>query len=485
MADDRVPATARPHPERDRGLAGSDRSIEEIDSLARELGPLARDHPDLLKDRLAALSVRGQAELALRLPAPERLELLLHAPKPMQLVRALPDAELYLTVRELGPADALPLLALTSSSQLTHLLDLESWRRDRFDADRAGAWAAVLVEAGEPVVRRFLRNTDDEVLVLLFRDWARVEQIPIDDAEPVHGHGETEAGTELGFVSPDGSHRFAPTIPGHAPAVRRMAEVFFHDQRERYARVLWAALWELPSELEEQALQFRQSRLEEHGFPPWEDALTIYAPPEGIVSHPQPLEPPTPDGLSSPRAPIRVLAGVHPLAAVVDSLEGPSRDRVLHELVSVANHVLVADASDTGDPAAHRAALRKAAGYVEIGLAARGARDARAAQRVVTELPLAELFREGYSLATALQGRARVLLRERKPIDESSLKLLDVTTLQRVRGLAKTRPLYFDEKVALGEPSFRDFRSLEEIETTRAALDRAVESLPARDPSVP
>jgi hypothetical protein len=448
------------------------RPIREIDALSRELIPLARKDPQALKDRLAALSVRDQAELALRVPPRERLELLLHAPKPMQLVRSLPDAELYLAVRELGPSDSLPLLALSSASQLLHLFDLEAWRRDRFDADRAGAWVALLLEAGEPVIRRFLRNADDEVLALLFHSWIRVTPIEIDDAEPTRGHGETEAGNELGFLSPDGNHRFSPTIPEHAPAVRRIAEVFYHDQQERYLRTIWAAQWEVTDEIEEQALGFRQSRLEEHGFPTWEEALSIYAAPEGARAHPLPPDPVTPDALPSPRTPVRVSAGEAWLSAAVDSLDGPVRERVLHELVSLANRIHVADGSDTGDPAAHRAALSKAIGYVRIAIETRSSLDPASAARAIEEVPAIELFREGYAAATALQSRARRIVRKAGP----ALQAVDPESLRRLRALLEPRPLHRDAT----EPGsgLRDFRSLEEIEGMRRELDRIEAALP-------
>ena len=100
--------------------------------------------PDIKK--LPNLSLRQQAELVLRLPAEQRAAFLLDAPKPMALVRALPDGDFYLTVREVGPEGALPLLALASANQIAHLLDLESWRRDRFDPLRSGAWVALLVD---------------------------------------------------------------------------------------------------------------------------------------------------------------------------------------------------------------------------------------------------------------------------------------------------------------------------------------------------
>ena len=64
---------------------------------------------------LANADIRQQAERVLGLPAEERARFLLEAPKPMALVRALPDGEFYLTVREVGPQGALPLLALASA----------------------------------------------------------------------------------------------------------------------------------------------------------------------------------------------------------------------------------------------------------------------------------------------------------------------------------------------------------------------------------
>ena len=210
----------------------------EIQRLSGELRALAQSSPDELADRVADLSIREQAELALRLPPQQRLELLLHAPRPMRLVRALPDADLYMTVREVGPGEAMPVLALASVSQLLHLIDLESWRGDRFDADRAGAWVALFLDAGEPALRRFLRNADDELLALLFRTWINVEQIEYEDSPDQHGHGQTDAGTEQGAMTPDGYHRFTPSIPEHMAAVRQLLQVFYLDQPDRFHQLL-------------------------------------------------------------------------------------------------------------------------------------------------------------------------------------------------------------------------------------------------------
>jgi hypothetical protein len=71
-----------------------------------------------------------------------------------------------------------------------------------------------------------------------------------------------------------------PERSEHAVAARKLAEAIYFDDRDRYLGIVRSALFELPSEVEETALHWRSSRLEEHGYPTWEEALSIYAPPE-------------------------------------------------------------------------------------------------------------------------------------------------------------------------------------------------------------
>jgi hypothetical protein len=344
----------------------------------------------------ALLPLRDEVSRVLELNSRDRLEALLHAKQPMRLVRSIPDSELYLTVRELGPADALPLLALASAEQLQHLVDLEAWRRDRFDAERAGAWLALLVEAGEPALRRWLRSADDDLLALLAQSWMQVRPI-----EP-EGHDH-----EDGLVSPDGGYLASPAIPEHQPAVAQVLQLFFRDQHERYLMVLWSAVSELPAELEERTLHWRQSRLEEHGFPPWDEAIQVYAPPrarpQSVVTHRPPLD------LDRPLGPglLRRLPPADALAQAFERMPEESRERLLQELLAVANHLLVADGADTGDPGAHRETLATAAGYVWTALEARNQADPTPVGSILDGTPMLELFRQGHGLAIEIQARAR------------------------------------------------------------------------------
>jgi len=409
------------------------------------------------------------AERVLALPPRERLDALLDAPRPMRLVRALPDADLYLTVREVGPLDALPLLALASASQTLHLLDLESWRKDAFDPERAGAWTALLAEAGEPALERILRNADDEYLTLLFLRWARVCPVDSDEEPGRGGSGRTESGDEQGFLSPDGYHLFRPAVSEHAAAVRRLAELFFTRDPDRYLRILHGAQWELPAEVEEQALAWRQSRLEEHGFPNWNEALEVYAPPrDAAPPPPHPPAPEDPEALAAPRTVLRLAEPGALVPSAAARLSGEEREVVLHGLASVANRILVAEGGDTGDPEAHRAAVARAGSYVGLALASRGAGHEEAAARLLAGIPILDLFREGYARAGALGSRARSLVASQPGI----LEVLDLPLRARLEALLRPRPQYVP--AAGAEP--RDFRSPAEVEETRVSLE-AAESL--------
>jgi len=445
-----------------------------IEQLAAELNELARHAPARLSERVAEMTVKQQAELALRLRPRQRMELLLHAPKPMRLVRALPDFDWYITVREIGPADSTALIRLASPEQMIHLFDLEAWRQDRFDGDRAGAWLAVLLESGEPALLRFLRNADSELLALLLKHWLHVEPLEYEDGADVHGHGLGDAGTEEGLTMPDGYHRYLPTVPEHIPAAQRILQIFYVDQPERYQQAVWASLWELPAELEELALKWRFSRLEEHGFPTWEDSLDVYgAPGTPIGSSGIPI-PTDRDGLAASRRALMPAWGVPALAAALDLLDGDRRERVLHEAVSVANRVLVADGADAGEPENHRLALAKAAAYLGIALETRGATEPEAVARLLAERPVVELFREGWSQAVKLQLRAIKLISGGWGIDHPDpLRAIDPPLDERLRALIEKRPRYVelsDEHLS-GKP--REFRNRAEIEETAVAIEMA------------
>ena len=445
-----------------------------IEKLVSELDELARHAPGKLTERLASMSVVEQADLALRLEPTQRLTLLLHAPKPMRLVRALPAPDWYITVREIGPADATDLIKLASADQLIHLFDLEAWRIDRFDADRAGAWLAVVLGSGEPAVRRFLQHADEELLALLCSRWLRIEPLEFEDGADRHGHGLGDQGTAEGMTSPDGNYRFSPTIKEHSAAAHCLLQLFYVEHPERYQRAVWASLWELPAELEELAHQWKRSRLEEYGFPDWEEALNIYAPPSesrGTAGIPAAIDR---DGLAASRRALMPSWGRSSLVAAADLLDGDERERVLHEAAALANRILIADGADPGELEHHRAALAKMIAFLGIALDQHAGAGPEVVAKVLGERSLVELFREGWSRATTLQRRAADLVSHGWGIAHPDpLRAIDPPLDERLRALLEKRPRYVEVSEEALSGTARDFRSREELEETAVAVEMA------------
>jgi hypothetical protein len=274
----------------------------------------------------------------------------------------------------------------------------------------------------------------------------------------------TETGDERGFVSPDGANILAPERVEHAPAGRRLAEILFLDDQARYLGIVRSALFELASEVEEEALHWRDSRLEEHGYPRIDEALTIYAPPMPDV---RPEPPPVTDeeqGIA-PRTALRSLRESASIVPAIDLLTPGERERVLGGFNALAHRVLVADGADPGSLEAHRAVIERAGSYVAIALELHGVREASAAAALLRDVPPTELFREGYAQAAALRARAGTLMARL-----TSDGLLDGPLRARLRGLMSPRPLFVplseDDKEAA-----RDFRSLAEIDEARVTLE--------------
>ena len=86
-------------------------------------------------DRIRELQARRREIMAL--PSDEALARILSDPQPAALVHAFPESDFYILVHEIGPEDALPVLALASDRQWDHLVDLEGWARDRMEVTGA------------------------------------------------------------------------------------------------------------------------------------------------------------------------------------------------------------------------------------------------------------------------------------------------------------------------------------------------------------
>jgi hypothetical protein len=411
-----------------------------------------------------------------------RLDLVLGARDPQALVRALPAEDLYLAIREIGLADAAPLVQLASADQFKHFLDLDAWRGDSLDPARALAWlrAARAGALDDPrAAARWARKVasmDPEVLFLALRSSLRVHDLEDDDDPLIEGDRFER--------TPDNKFVVEYTVDGaEYAAVKGILDDLFAEDAFMATRLLSALRWELDSELTETAWRWRAGRLADLGFPTLDEALSWFA-------KPAPGAPVEPAGL--PERPPGFWLAAHPatglLARAGARLGDEDRDALEPQVAAAANAVVVADSVDPGDPDAVAGALAAARALVELGLEARaGSDDVRAAEELAS-VPLKRLFQEGFGRVLELKWRAEKL-RKKLATGKGAQTALVTPLGEALTALASKRPRFHTglevDRARWGDPALgafpsRPFLSSLDLTRTAAALD-AIEGLLSAD----
>ncbi len=441
-------------------------------------------HPaQKIKEALAA--GRARHEIA-SLPEEKLLDAILEAPDPRALVRAFAEEDFYFLVHRIGPDDSLPVLAAASRVQWEFLLDLEVWRRDRFDADSAEQWLKRLQEADSPRLVRWLLEDKNDLLDL-FLFWTVEVRIREHDQDP-SDFGE-------GFSTFDSVYYYRPRPPFGPPEAvedrKKEREDFLPRLLEKIAEVdyllyqneLLAATALIPAEAEEEAYRLRNVRLAERGFLPPEEAVGIYQRlkpeelrrrrrkrllSEGEVVSKLPAPPFIEGHLPRDSFFARALGSIHS-AGVLYQLQA--------EFAGLCNRIISADQVEIREPDALAAVVEKAAGYLSIGLAhlegGEGGSPAGAA-RWIEAYPLIDLFRVGFGLVMTLKWRAQRWKKSSwfEAAAGLPLSFWDEAWLGVLGGLLMPRPQYFD--CYRTGVLYREFSSLADIRQTEEELEKMI-----------
>ena len=411
-----------------------------------------------------ALVARVQ-ELA-GLPAKRRVAQILADPQASELVQAMAEEELYLTFKEVGDHEGVPLLELASPEQRQYVTDLDFWQKDEFNRERALDWVALLQEADPAALKTWLRENAPELICLLLKKWVRVQtwDRQQDPEEPP-------------FFSLDQVYYLEFMEPRREKALKRFLAALAEGDLAFYHQVLESVAWHTDADFEDHLLHFRTARLAEKGFPDLEEALAVYAPlsPErfksmdeaGTLSTPTPPE----DARLAPDYTlVRQPEGTLFRAAMGEIRELRDLERIKRELAALANRVLVADGKTPNDVAALEASLGKVAGYISIGLERLVSWDVSRAGELVARAPLTSLFQLGFDGVLEVQrqaeGQVTAWLRE----CGLSPGFLGEPWNAQLQGLLRKRPKRHRGGRA-GEPLYEEFASLGHLRE----LERTVE----------
>ncbi len=435
-----------------------------------------KSHREIHLERMEKLRLkRGQL---LSLPPHDALNALVEAPQAVPLVHSFPEEDLFLLMHDIGPDDFLPILAMATNRQWEYLLDMEVWQKDRIDPGAMTEWLGRLLKADPNRLWRLM--LDEKIEFIEYYLFRNIEV-------RVREHDEDPSVLGKGFHTYDDTFYF------------RIMDAPFLDETERghreevitglinhlaamdmgvFQKVLLECGSLIPAETEEFLFGRRNIRLAEKGFLPFDEAVGIYTPltPEAFAElRPKDLDAgegeaailPVPllyDGGGEQTRFTRALSGISGETAVM---------RLQVEFAALCNRIISADAAVIREKEALSGIVKKAGGYITLGLETlNGDGEPAEDTRLVGRYPLAALFRVGYARALALKSRAgkwvsRSWFKSRKlPLGFWGEELMGV-----VGGLLIKKPLYFDNYA--GGVLYREFESTRDLEVTAARLDEA------------
>jgi hypothetical protein len=441
------------------------------------------DKPDIKAlERIRTLREIRQQLMAL---APkDAMERILQDPQSLALVHSFPEQDFYFLIHDIGPEDAGPLLSLASNRQWEHLVDLETWQKDQIDSKAVSRWLDMLLEA-DPArfVTWFLNEKLEFVEFFLYQNIeVRVRE---------HDQDPSEFGP--GFFTLDDIY-YIRLIDQPADAVEnelseaqrtkfitRLADTLSNFDHRLYQGVLLEATHVIPAETEENCYRWRNVRLADKGFLPFDEAIGIYQPvrPQDLAEQSAKIIPSAQDLTSLfpvPQTPIRLLMEEDHFSRGLAAIE--SENVVSHiqaEFANLCNQIIVADHKTIREKDQLRDIVKKACGYISIGLErlskVKAKVDPNQAAELITRFPLSQIFRVGFGDALKLKWQTEKWL-DQCWYARNGLRLTfwGEQWLGVLGGLLIKKPLFYDNyKTGV---LYREFESLEDVRSTEVAFSQ-------------
>lgn len=410
-----------------------------------------------------SLPVERQVDTLLQSRGKERLRYLFFSENPKNLVERLPEIEIFLTVKEVGRSDAIDLVSLTTQEQFQYLIDLDFWKEDQIDREKAVRWMEILLECGEEKVAEFIKSSEPDFLALILMKFIHVRKIEEDPAEVLDHHL---------FFTLDREYFITFNRPGDRVVFRPLLEALYHVDSKRYRLLMESITRELESNLEEAAYRFRNARMADYGFPEFEQAMEIYQFIDpGRLQLQENRCRPIVDEEREKAAPTFYLTsrGEGPFfSLMLSKMTNPAElSRLKEELAVLCNKAMVAEPIDIFEVGEMERVLKKVFHYLDLGLQWLSRGDEGTALEILSALALQKIFQAAVGITVLLRKRAEALLRT--PWlggDLRKLSLLDPIHHEKLEGLLKRRP------GVLRNGLLEDFRNVPEVKEANLFLDQ-------------
>lgn len=422
-----------------------------------------KTQPRKVEDILSGLSVEEQARTILGLDPHLQQQLLMLSEKAVEVTQSLPVEEAYNLIQEVGKEDSLLILSMASADQLQYMFDVEWWQGDKFQPKQALDWMVLLDQCQDPEILEWFLSEDFEQKVMLLQAFIKVfkKDEMTDSYEGVEG---------LEYFTPDGVYDIFFKVDNNKE-VRKLLLSLADKDSSLFYNLLEAVIWYPVTLTVEKAYQWRAGRTAARGIPEFQEAVGIYSrlDPEVLkLKLPSLEELPSSRFRLSPRYPLAQLKETLFIAQCLANLENESRLETLRwELVCLANKVIVADGSELSSKDARQRALRKALGYINIGLELGAESDLKKGSALLGQVWVQSLFQVGYDQLRQVRSAASSFINDHGSYIEH---FISGGEKERLGALV----FRFPQVAEMRDDSFnwRDFESMKDVEVVNDFLSR-------------
>ncbi len=425
-----------------------------------------------LADRVERATPDEAVRILLKTGWKQARELIFEHPEPEAVVRAIPDEDIYLLIKQVGDTDALDIFGLASAEQVQAVFDFDCWDKDHLSELGTKHWFWILMETEDDFFISRLRDLDLSLLILFLKRRATVykfEEI-VDDMD---AYGPDA------FLTPD--RRYMLVYEGEElliAFIHEFTQKIYRLDMDFYYYILEAIYWESLVELEENAYADRGNRMEGRGFPDYYSSIEIFA-----SVNPERYQPRSKmakidkemSGVGQMRQShcIELYKGADSFFNRLLAHDFPGRDEAVLEAMAIANMVAVAQRVSFADIEKVKKVVEDSNGYLNIGLEYHCGGDDSQGIEALKSKKLIDVYKIGRSLVTRLGRRAKGLI-SKASVDGKSkeLLMLDSGHQEFVAALINREPIYVSDSQE--EKSFTAIREVEQASIQLDKLSRLV-----------
>jgi hypothetical protein len=406
----------------------------------------------LTEGAFEALPIAEKHSYLRTLGSKQRMDMLLSDPDARRLAAAMQPQEFFWLMKEIGESDALGLLQVASAEQCIFILDMELWEGYTFSEEKACQWLAYFLEGGEPRIHELLKHLD-------FEFWQLFLGRELTVGGGVGDLSEDEERFDDYDLTLDGVFLLSFKNPKHSQVIGAFLSMLIKLDNPLYTALMEGIKGDVDLELEEQIQRFRTGRLEDLGFPPLDEAISIYA-----RVNPASFE------LHEDKELLRTAGecgGLIPIPAQEDTLlfralALADSEPLMQELNYLVNSALVAEGGAFAEPESMTGVLQRVCGYLNIALEHLCGADEAQAARVLSREQMKRLFQLGYSIVLELKFAAQ----DTETVDYASGKLL--------AGLKAKRPRFYRGLDPDSIDGYREFKDLGDVKRSAGLLGQLV-----------